>query len=97
MFNIWLSPITVLNRKAKKAGVDLPGGDIHHWNFNKSAYSGQVFDPRNLFPTKSKMQHNSMHLSLGPGNGIDYNGPIISTSKLKIESSFFPLPSGFFD
>lgn len=84
-------------RGADRAGVDIPAGDIHHWNFNKSTFSDQVFDPRNLFPTNSKIQHNSMHLNLGPGNGIDYNGPIIPTSELKFDSSFYPLPPGFFD
>lgn len=84
------------SRGAQKADIALPAGDIHHWNFNKSVFSEQVFDPRNLFPTNSKIQHNSMHLNLGPGNGIDYNGPIIPTSELKFDSSFYPLPPSFF-
>jgi hypothetical protein len=75
-------------RSVDRAGVDLPDGDIHHWNFSKSVYSDMVFDPRNLFPTMNKSQHNSMHLYIGPGNGIDYNGPILPTSELKFDTPF---------
>ncbi|WP_290518799.1 DUF637 domain-containing protein [Alcanivorax sp.] len=85
------------SRGAGRVGIEIPAGDIHHWNFNKTTFSDQVFDPRNLFPTNSKIQHDSMHLNLGAGNGFDYNGPIIPASELKFESSFYPLPPEYFD
>jgi hypothetical protein len=75
----------------------LPAGDIHHWNFSKIAFSEQVFDPRNLFPTVHKIQHDSMHLHVGAGRGIDYNGPVIPGSELKFDSSFYPLPDDFYN
>lgn len=83
-------------RSAQKQGIELPAGDIHHWNFNKSLFADQVFDPRNLFPTTGKMQHNSLHLNVGSGNGIDFKAPIIPESKLNFDSSFYPLPSNYF-
>jgi hypothetical protein len=84
------------SRGAQKQGIGLLGGDIHHWNFNKSLFSDQVFDPRNLFPTVNKIQHNSLHLNVGSGNGIDFTSPIIPESILNIDSSFYPLPVNYF-
>jgi hypothetical protein len=84
------------SRSAQKLGIELPAGDIHHWNFNKSLFADQVFDPRNLFPTTGRIQHNSLHLNVGSGNGVDFRAPMLPGSELKFDSSYYPLPPNYF-
>jgi hypothetical protein len=85
------------NRAAELRGVDLLNGDIHHWNFNKAEYPDQVFDPRNLFPTKDDIQHSTVHYFVGSGNGFSYAKPTLPNSVLRFDSSYYPLPTRYFD
>jgi len=74
----------------------VPSGDIHHWNFSKSTFQSQVFDPRNLFPTKYSLQHNTVHMNVGIGNGVDYRGPTRRDSAIEFDDSYYPLPEDYF-
>ena len=80
---------------AEKEGVSIPGGDIHHWNFNKADYPSQVFDPRNLFPTNSRIQHDTVHFFTASGEGFDYASPTLPGSVLEFNSSHYPLPENY--
>ena len=59
-------------------------------------FAEQVFDPRNLFPTTNKLQHNTLHLNVGSGNGFDFKAPILPQSELLFDSSYYPLPLNYF-
>jgi len=53
---------------ADTAGVALPEGPIHHWNWNKADFPNQVITPENLFFVPDRL-HNANNLGLGP-NGV---------------------------
>lgn len=83
-------------RLAKEEGIDIPAGDIHHWNFSKSNYPRQVLDPRNLFPTRSDIQHKTVHFHVGNGKSVDFNAPTRADSVLKFDDTYYPLPANYF-
>jgi hypothetical protein len=76
---------------AREAGYEM-GGPIHHWNFSKAAYPNQVFDPRNLFPTRSFEQHKAIHQLMSSSDDIWY-GPIVPDEAIEIEYVGHPLAS----
>lgn len=81
----------------KKNSIEVGSGDIHHWNFSKSFYPNQILDPRNLFHTNSKIQHQTVHFFTGQGNKFDFVGPIQKGSEINIDESYFELPVDYFN
>jgi RHS repeat-associated protein len=73
---------------AREAGYDI--AQVHHWNFPKSAYPDQVFDPRNLVPTGSRAEHESYHDATS-GSTSKWSGPIAPENVKDIDGSAYPL------
>lgn len=74
---------------ARESGYDI--AEVHHWNYPKSDYPDQVFDPRNLFPLDSRGAHTLIHQETTSDPSAPWAGPIAPGSQIPIDSSYYPL------
>ena len=71
--------------------LEIPDGPLHHWNYNKGNFPDQIFEPRNLYPTKDMNQHiNEVHALTTSGHIT--KSPINPELVIEIDTSYFPLP-----
>jgi hypothetical protein len=71
--------------------LDIPAGPVHHWNYNKGDFADQIFDPRNLYPTRNRDHHiNEIHKQTTSGHIT--NDPIRTELVIPFDDSYFPLP-----
>ena len=74
----------------RAAGYNI--AEVHHWNFNKSAFPTQVLDARNLVPVESRNIHELLHRLTTGNPSAPWFGPIDPRNVLEIPDISTPLP-----
>lgn len=74
---------------ARKDGYNMD--EVHHWNYSKSDYPDQVFDPNNLFPLTSRDLHTQIHQQTTSDTSRPWRGPIGQDSTIPMDSSSYTL------
>jgi RHS repeat-associated protein len=69
---------------ARAADPDCDIAQVHHWNYPKSDYPDQVFDPNNLFPVDSRALHEQIHQDTTSNPSKPWAGPISPDSELPL-------------
>ncbi|MDO7135920.1 hypothetical protein [Algibacter lectus] len=58
---VWKNVRSRFTRQAKKNNVDLPDGQIHHWNYNKADFPELLTNPKNLTEPLTRDLHQILH------------------------------------
>jgi filamentous hemagglutinin len=65
--------------------------EVHHWNFPKHQFPLQVFDPRNLYITSTRAQHELLHRLTTFARRL-WNGPVDETSRMVFDDVYYLAP-----
>ena len=79
---------------SRRAGIDMEGVQVHHWNFNKGDFPLQVTDPRNLVHTTDRQINWNSHQALHEATSSTTNfwkDQIDPIHELPIDPHVFPL------
>ncbi|MBB5623884.1 hypothetical protein HDE69_004972 [Pedobacter cryoconitis] len=73
-------------KNAEAAGHKIDG-EIHHWNYSKSAYPEQITNPRNLTEPIDRPKHTDIHKQTSSNESKPWYGPIKPEHEIPINSS----------
>jgi hypothetical protein len=74
---------------ARELGYEI--AQVHHWNFPKHAHALRVFDPRTLFASRTRVQHEWFHRMTTFARNF-WIGPVDEASRMVLDDAYYLAP-----